>query len=85
VGWKSGHADDLRRSLRLEDFAALGAIDGIAWFGLQKGREEQRRSCGALTLDPLGADIGGFADTATSLHAPYLTHSSAFSLNAKVL
>jgi hypothetical protein len=49
------------------DFAALGAIDGIAWFGLQKGRDEERRSCGSLTLDPLGAEIGDFADTAAIL------------------
>jgi Flp pilus assembly protein TadD len=56
-----------RRSCHLEDFAALGGIDGIAWFGLQKGRDEERRSCGLLTLDPLGADISDFADTAAIL------------------
>jgi tetratricopeptide (TPR) repeat protein len=58
---------DRHRSVRLEDFAALGAIDGIAWFGLQKGRDEERRSCGSFTLDPLGAEIGDFADTAAIL------------------
>ena len=58
------HANDLRRSVRLEDFASLGGIPGIAWFGLQKGRDEERRSCGSLTLEPLGPQIGDFADTA---------------------
>jgi tetratricopeptide (TPR) repeat protein len=62
-----GHHDDRHRSVRLEDFAALGGIDGIAWFGLQKGRDEERRSCGSFTLDPLGAEIGDFADTAAIL------------------
>jgi tetratricopeptide (TPR) repeat protein len=61
------HADDHRRSVRLEDFAALGPIQGIAWFGLEKGRDEERRSCGSLVLDPLGAEIGDFADTAAIL------------------
>jgi tetratricopeptide (TPR) repeat protein len=62
------HWVDRRRSVRLEDFAAaLGSIDGIAWFGLQKGRDEERRSCGSFTLDPLGAEIGDFADTAAIL------------------
>jgi tetratricopeptide (TPR) repeat protein len=69
IAWAGNpnHADDHRRSCRLEDFAALGELDGIAWFGLQKGREEQRRSCGSLTLDPLGAEIADFADTAAIL------------------
>jgi ADP-heptose:LPS heptosyltransferase len=34
---------------------------------LQKGRDDERRSCGSLTLDPLGAEIGDFADTAAIL------------------
>jgi hypothetical protein len=61
------NANDHRRACRLEDFAALGAVDEIAWFGLQKGRGEERRSCGSLTLDPLGAEIGDFGDTAAIL------------------
>jgi len=61
------HNNDRRRSVRLEHFAALGRIDDIAWFGLQKGRDEELRSCGLLTLDPLGAEIGDFADTAAIL------------------
>jgi hypothetical protein len=61
------HANDHRRSCRFEDFAALGAIDGIAWFGLQRGHDAERRSCGPLTLEPLGAEIGDFADTAAIL------------------
>jgi len=61
------HENDRRRSVRLEDFAALGRIDDIAWFGLQKGRDEALRSWGSFTLDPLGAEIGDFADTAAIL------------------
>jgi tetratricopeptide (TPR) repeat protein len=56
-----------RRACGLDDFAALSEIDGVAWFGLQKGRDEERRSCGSFTLDPLGAEIGDFADTAAIL------------------
>jgi tetratricopeptide (TPR) repeat protein len=63
----SRHADDGRRSARLEDFAPLGAFADIAWFGLQKGRDEERRSCAGFTFDPLGADIGDFADSAAIL------------------
>jgi tetratricopeptide (TPR) repeat protein len=58
------HANDRHRSVRLEDFAVLAEVAGIAWFGLQKGRDEARRCCGALTLEPLGADIADFADSA---------------------
>jgi tetratricopeptide (TPR) repeat protein len=61
-----GHGYD-RRRCSLEDFAPLGAIDGIAWFGLQKGPEEERRSCDSLTLEPLGPQIEDFADTAAIL------------------
>jgi tetratricopeptide (TPR) repeat protein len=62
-----GNVDDRHRSVRLEDFATLGSVDGIAWFGLQKGRDEERLSCGPLTINPLGADIRDFADTAAIL------------------
>ena len=61
------HADDRHRSCSLEDLAPLGAIEGIAWFGLQKGREETRCSAGSLELEPLGPDIVDFSDTAAIL------------------
>jgi tetratricopeptide (TPR) repeat protein len=61
------HPNDRHRSCRLEDFAALGALEGIAWFGLQDGRDAERLSCGPLTLDPLGAEIRDFADRAAIL------------------
>jgi len=61
------HENDRRRSVRLEDFAALGGIDDIAWFGLQKERDEEFRSSGSFMLDPLGAEIGDFADSAAIL------------------
>jgi tetratricopeptide (TPR) repeat protein len=56
-----------RRACGLDDFAALSEIDDVAWFGLQKGHDEERRSCGSFTLDPLGAEIGDYADTAAIL------------------
>ena len=62
-----GHSNDRHRSVRLEDFAPLSSIDGIAWFGLQKGRDDNRTSCDGLTLEPLGPDIADFADTAAIL------------------
>jgi hypothetical protein len=61
------YADDRHRSVQLDDFAALGEIEGIAWYGLQKGGDEDRRSSGLLMIDPLGAEIGDFADTAAIL------------------
>jgi tetratricopeptide (TPR) repeat protein len=66
IAWAGspGNENDRRRSVRLDDFAALGDVPGIAWFGLQKGRDDTRRSCGEFTLEPLGAEIADFADTA---------------------
>ena len=66
IAWAGhpGNDHDRCRSVRLEDFAVLGEIEGIAWFGLQKGRDEERRFCGSLMLDPLGSEISDFADTA---------------------
>ena len=58
------HGNDGRRSLPLDDFSVLGDIEDIAWFGLQKGRDEERRSSGSLVVEPLGAEIADFADTA---------------------
>jgi len=66
-GGNPDHENDRNRSACLEDFAPLGNIGGIAWYGLQKGRDEERRSCGSLVLDPLGAEIEDFADTAAVL------------------
>jgi tetratricopeptide (TPR) repeat protein len=61
------HNNDHHRSARLEDFAILGAVDGVVWFGLQKGRHEELNSSGLLMLDPLGNQISDFADTAAIL------------------
>ena len=58
------YPDDRRRSVPLDDFAVLGETADIAWFGLQKGRDEDRRSSAPLMLDPLGSEIIDFADTA---------------------
>jgi tetratricopeptide (TPR) repeat protein len=58
------HVDDRQRSASLEDFVGLGGMSGIDWFGLQKGRDETRRTCGTLALDPLGPEITDFADAA---------------------
>ncbi len=59
-----GQGDDRHRSCRLADFEPLAAVEGVAWFGLQKGRDEDLRESGAFRLDPLGREIEDFADTA---------------------
>lgn len=65
LAWSDNSAAaNRRRSAALEDFAVLGEIEDIAWFGLQKGGGEDRHSCGMLMLDPLGEQIGDFADAA---------------------
>jgi tetratricopeptide (TPR) repeat protein len=61
------HASDHHRSVAFEQLAPLARVPGIAWFGLQKCRDEERRSFGAVTLEPLGAEIVDFADTAAIL------------------
>jgi len=58
------HRNDHHRSCRLDDFAPLGGIDGVAWFGLQHGAQGARRGCGTLEIEPLGPRIADFADTA---------------------
>ena len=44
--------------------APLGEVDGVKWFGLMKGRDEDRRTCGDLVLDPLGREMADFEDAA---------------------
>jgi hypothetical protein len=66
-GGNAGHANDRHRSARLEDFAVCGDLEGITWFSLQKGAQEERHSCDSLTLDPLGPEIEDFADSAAIL------------------
>lgn len=69
IAWAGNphQVDDRHRSLSLPQFGAFGAIDGIAWFGLQKGRDESLRESGPLKLDPLGSEIADFSDTAAIL------------------
>jgi hypothetical protein len=66
IAWAGNevHADDRHRSARLEELAPLAAVDGVAWFSLQKGRDERRSACGEFRFTPLGAQIGDFAETA---------------------
>lgn len=59
-----GHVDDRHRSCRLEDFARLGDVEGAAWYSLQKGCDQELRSIGTMAFEPLGSEIGDFADTA---------------------
>jgi hypothetical protein len=58
------HANNKRRSMQIDDFAPLGDIEGVTWFGLQKGIDEELRGCGSLVIDSLGSEIHDFADTA---------------------
>ncbi len=69
IAWAGNpqQVDDRHRSCSLEQFSRLGDVDGIAWFGLQKGRDETLRESGRLKLDPLGSEISDFSDTAAIL------------------
>jgi hypothetical protein len=71
IAWAGspGHVDDRHRSCRLSDFEPLARVEGVAWFGLQKGRDEDLRESGALRLEPLGPEIEDFADTAAIMTA----------------
>ncbi|HXP92802.1 MAG TPA: tetratricopeptide repeat-containing glycosyltransferase family protein [Candidatus Binatia bacterium] len=60
----AGHVDDRHRSCRIEDFARLAEVEGVAWFSLQKGRDEERRGVEGAAFEPLGPEIGDFGDTA---------------------
>ncbi len=66
IAWAGNavHHDDRRRSCRLEDLAPLGTIDGVAWFSLQKGRDEREAACTDLRLTRLGPEIEDCADVA---------------------
>jgi len=66
IVWAGAKANlnDRNRSIPFESMSVLGDIDGISWFGLQKGRDEDRDRWMKLKIDPLGQDISDFSDTA---------------------
>jgi hypothetical protein len=66
LAWKGNprHENDAARSLpSLSVLAPLAAVDGVRWFGLQKGAGEAERAEGFAPVD-LAPAIGDFADTA---------------------
>jgi hypothetical protein len=68
-----GHADDRHRSCPFEDLAPLGAVEGVEFFSLQKGREETRSRGGSLAVTPLGPELRDFSDTAAVIELVDLT------------
>lgn len=62
-----GHVHDRERSAGFEHFTRLGAREGVAWFSLQKGRDEARSALGGAPLAALGPLIEDFSDTAAIL------------------
>jgi tetratricopeptide (TPR) repeat protein len=66
IAWAGSpqQVDDRHRSCSLTEFEPLAAVESVAWFGLQKGRDEELCGSGAFALRPLGAQIEDFADTA---------------------
>jgi hypothetical protein len=67
------HPDDRHRSCSLQDFAALGALDDVAFFSLQKGRDEALQRCGDFEVLALGPELRDFADTAAVIAQVDLT------------
>lgn len=73
------HANDRFRSAALATFAAWFTLPGIAWFALQKGKEEEIQTLKtfqaelATTAQPhfhaLGAELHDFSDTAAVIEA----------------
>jgi tetratricopeptide (TPR) repeat protein len=62
-----GHVDDRHRSCSLADFARLREIAGVAWYSLQKGRDQDLPGAGAPAFEPLGPELGDFAETAAAV------------------
>lgn len=60
------HAIDLRRSVRLEQYAPLGEIEGVRFFSLQKDgpAAQARQPPAGLDLTDWTAELRDFADTA---------------------
>lgn len=63
------HGNDANRSAALDDFALLGDVPGVHFYGLQKGASESQALSAPLGLNivSLSADIRDFADTAAIL------------------
>jgi tetratricopeptide (TPR) repeat protein len=58
------HMNDRVRSIPLDAFAPLAAIDGLALFALQKGSRLADTLSFPGPIDPIGAEIEDFADAA---------------------
>ena len=64
-----GHKGDRRRSVRLEQFAALAELPGVSLVSLQKGQgREQLEKLPGLALD-LGPELTDLADTAAVIRS----------------
>ena len=67
----ASHRNDINRSIRLEDFAALLDVPGVRYYSLQKDvREGERAMLARLGhLVPLADEFRDFADTAAAIAA----------------
>ncbi|MBV8750026.1 MAG: tetratricopeptide repeat protein [Candidatus Eremiobacteraeota bacterium] len=65
------HLLDAFRSVRLADFAPLGAVPNVVWISLQKGARAGEALAPPLELMPLslGPELESFADTAAAIAA----------------
>jgi hypothetical protein len=64
-----GHANDGRRSCRLEALSPVLGVSGICWFGLQKGAgcDQMADLPRSLRFVNIGNDFKDFTDTAAAL------------------
>ena len=71
AGRPAGAAVDRRRSLRLDQFAPLAAIDGVTFVSLQKGEPSAQSASPppGLRLIDLTGDLRDFSDTAALIEA----------------
>lgn len=67
--WSGGgaHPENGLRSMALGAFGPLGAVAGVAFFGLQKGPAEGEAAPAGMKVVNLGPEIGDFGDTAAIL------------------
>ena len=66
IAWAGNpsHPNDRRRSIALDAFAPLAAVDGVAWYSLQHGARADDPAPAGLALTRFDGAIGDMSDTA---------------------
>jgi len=64
---RATHSNDANRSMSLASLDALAGIPGVKFYSLQKGDAPADLAGSALGMDPVGDEVGDFADTAAIL------------------